>query len=197
MMAGPYTITLPTPGAQISSSLFGAPVKNAIDDLHTRVAAVEAGAWSGAVKIADTSRASTITLADDPHLSVPILANGIYRGESTLYWNAATATPDARIRMTFPSSDFIWTQLRVVSTHTGNGSNTTVDFGGEVLTGVTNTSTITGLAVTTAILVVIIDFTIIVGGSNGNLVLQWAQNTSDATSTVLKKGSSVTLFRQG
>lgn len=196
-MAGPYTITLPTPGAQVSSSLFGQPVKDAIDDLHTRVAAVEAAAWSGAVKLSDTSRASTTTLAADPHLTVPVLASGIYRGESTLYWNSASATPDARIRMTFPSSDFIWTQLRVVSTHASNGSNTTVDFGGEVLTAATQTSTITGLAVTTAVLVVIIDFTIVVGGSSGNLVLEWAQNTSDANATILKKGSSVTLFRQG
>ena len=40
-MAGPYTIATPVKGQQISSAAFGQAVKDAINDLHTRVAALE------------------------------------------------------------------------------------------------------------------------------------------------------------
>lgn len=43
-MAGPYTITTPVKGQPVPSSGFGQAVKDAINDLHTRVATLETGA---------------------------------------------------------------------------------------------------------------------------------------------------------
>lgn len=40
-MAGPYTIQTPVNGQPISSSLYGVPVRNAINDLHDRTAVLE------------------------------------------------------------------------------------------------------------------------------------------------------------
>lgn len=42
-MAGPYTISVPIKGQPTSASAFGVPVRDAINDLHTRVAALETG----------------------------------------------------------------------------------------------------------------------------------------------------------
>lgn len=192
-------IVVPPAGVGLSRSGFGIPVRDAIQDLDVRVSEVESSAWTGAVKLTDTGRTSTATVSADPHLSIPITATGIYRGEVTCYWNANNNTNGgARIQMRFPSSDFIWTQLRISSVSvSNNGSDVNVDFGGEVLTAVTQTSEVGGLRVTTAVLVVVVDFTCIVGAAGGNLQLYWAQNASNAVTTTLKKGSSLTLFRQG
>lgn len=43
-MAGPYTIQLPVQGQPISSSLFGIPIRAAVNDLHTRVLNLEVNA---------------------------------------------------------------------------------------------------------------------------------------------------------
>lgn len=192
-------IIVPASGAPVSRSGFGIPVRDAIQDLDARVSQVESSAWAGAVKLTDTGRTSTATVSADPHLSVTVTGTGIYRGELTCYWNALNNTNGgARIQMRFPSSDFIWTQLRIASASvSNNGTDVNVDFGGEVLTAVTQTSEVGGLRVTTAVLVVVVDFTMIVGSVGGSLQLFWAQNASNAVTTTLKKGSSLTLFRQG
>lgn len=193
-------IVVPPAGIDLSRASFGIPVRDAIQDLDVRVSEVEASAWTGAVKLTDTTRTSTATVSADPHLSIPVVATGIYRGEVTCYWNAAsTPNGSARIQMRFPAaSDFIWTQLRVASASTSNnGTDVNVDFGGEVLTAVSQTSEVASLRVTTAVLVVVVDFTLIVGSTSGNLQLYWAQSASNAVGSTLKKGSSLTLFRQG
>lgn len=43
-MAGPYTIAVPVKGQPVSAASFGVAVRDAINDLHTRVAALETGA---------------------------------------------------------------------------------------------------------------------------------------------------------
>lgn len=43
-MAGPYTIQVPVQGQPISSSLFGIPARNAINDLHARALSLEVNA---------------------------------------------------------------------------------------------------------------------------------------------------------
>jgi hypothetical protein len=193
-------IVVPPAGTELSRSGFGIPVRDAIQDMDVRLSEVESSAWTGAVKLADTTRTSTATVSADPHLSIPVIATGIYRGELTCYWNAANNTNGgARIQMRFPSSsDFIWTQLRISSASvSNNGSDVNVDFGGEVLTAVAQTSEVASLRVTTAVLVVVVDFTMIVGSISGSLQLYWAQSASNAVGSTLKKGSSLTLFRQG
>lgn len=191
-------IILPVAHTGISSSQFGIPVKNAIDDLDERVAAVELSAWTGIHKPSDTTRTSTTTLTADPHLVVPVLGTGVYHGRATLYWNANNGTNGgAEIRLTFPSSDIIWTQLRPASVSgTNNGANVSVDYGGEAVTAGVNTSGI-ALRVGTGFLITQVDFALFVGTFSGNLTLEWAQDTSSAVGTVLKKGSAITLFRQG
>jgi hypothetical protein len=45
-MAGPYTIATPVTNTPVPSALFGQAVKDAINDLHTRVATLEVGTQS-------------------------------------------------------------------------------------------------------------------------------------------------------
>jgi hypothetical protein len=63
-MAGPYTIATPTRGQPVASSAYGQAVKDAINDLHLRTAALEQGsqaviAWGRRTTTSNTSASST------------------------------------------------------------------------------------------------------------------------------------------
>jgi hypothetical protein len=59
-----YTIAVPIQGQNISPSLFGAAVRNAINDLDSRVSAVEAIAIARINKLAITADSATFTTAE-------------------------------------------------------------------------------------------------------------------------------------
>lgn len=143
-----------------------------------------------AVKTADES-AGNDTLQNDDHLSKAVVASATYMGQLRLIYQISAGTAaDMKFRLTFPSSDFAWGQLRIPTT-VSSGAGTTVDYGGETVAAGTNSATI-GVGAGTGVLCVIADFTLFVGGSAGTLQLQWAQNTNTVgVNTVMKKGSSL------
>lgn len=71
-------IQVPTGGQNISSSLFGKPVRDAIIDLDRRVSNIESTLSNYAFKTSTTTRVSTTTLADDPDLKLFLQANSTY-----------------------------------------------------------------------------------------------------------------------
>ena len=138
-----------------------------------------------AVKVADTSRSSTITVTADPELSVTIPGAGTWYLLCYLnYEGAAAGTGDLKIQVTSVGS------LRYHAIYQGAGGAANVGStfqGGGTPSGFATAGagnlcggTIHGTLVT---------------ATSGTTTLNWAQNTSSATATILHAGSSMMLRR--
>lgn len=109
-MAGPYTIQVPVQGQPISSFLYGAPVRNAINDLHNRVALLEANTQKLVKRGRRTTNSGTFTSAETPTLridDIPVIAGGAYRimtSQLSVGSSVAGDSPLIRIRYAFSGS---------------------------------------------------------------------------------------------
>lgn len=134
-----------------------------------------------AVKAAATSRASTVTLADDPDLVISIPRTGTWAYEVWLnYTGGVLGSSDLKVRMNYSGTSsfdvFGVNGINTTATSQFNGSGGTAAGTGIALgtSGSTYyTAQITGTVVAT---------------TTGNLSLQWSQNTSSATATNLRQG---------
>jgi hypothetical protein len=140
----------------------------------------------GVHKTGDTSRTSTTTLAADPHLSIAVAANAVYALVIRLAINAG-ATPDFRWDLSAPAaatiSDYSYLAWGASSLHDYGTLPLLSSVGVAVGDGNVRPLTLWG--------------TLITAGTAGNLALRWAQNTSSATATILKAGSSIHPVRIG
>ncbi|MFG3200359.1 hypothetical protein ACGFYT_30045 [Streptomyces sp. NPDC048208] len=124
-----------------------------------------------AVKSADQSITSNATLAADADLRVPVAANARYLITAPLVWTNGTG--GFAVSFTGPSgATMAWTD-------NDSGGNATI--GTKSTFQASKGSTMTGVLITSS--------------TAGNLTVTWAQATSDATATVLKKGSGITAIR--
>lgn len=142
-----------------------------------------------AYKTADLGRASTITLTADPDLSLPLAASSVYLITISLSFANANATAGGvnfSFAFTVPSgatgyvSKTYWISASSQQTALPDPWTT------QRTPYVDNTRD-WGMLATGSI------FT----SSSGNLVLTWAQGTSNATSTFLRKGSIMTALKVG
>lgn len=125
------------------------------------------------VKPSDTSRGTTTTLADDPHLTVPIAASEKMVLRFVLHILSASATPDFKYTITVPAG-------------------ATGDFKEDAAATVNAFAAAVSLALSAATAkVLVIDVSVVNSTTPGAVTLQWAQDTSDATATLLKAFSSV------
>lgn len=132
-------------------------------------------------KTADTSRASTATYANDPHLSVPVLANTVYSFELYGLYQAG-ATGQFKVQVTMPAG----ATMEAGSWHYDPGT----DEWAPIATALASPAQfVTGLVGTGNNLPFKLRGSVHVGATAGNVVLQWAQTTSNATATILRKGT--------
>lgn len=143
-----------------------------------------------AVKTADTSKASTTTVTADTHLSVSVVANARYIIEGALFYTSTSVTPDFLMLVSGPaSSSGYWTlaapsagstsdpdAVRTIATAIGSGRSYGVSTASQVFGG-----NLYGMLET--------------AGTAGTCAIEWAQFTSDATSTTLKEHSWIRLTR--
>lgn len=140
-----------------------------------------------AFKSADES-VSNNTYQNDDHLVVAVEANRDYIVEVLLLFTGG-ATGDAKWQFTMPAGAVLTWGIY------------TIDTGGTIATvGNSNQSSPagnsqTGTVGTSTYRATFIRGTLEVGGTAGNFQLQWAQNTTDATATVLRRGSHLMLTR--
>ncbi len=108
-MAGPYTIAIPVPGQPISSSLFGIPVRDAINDIDSRVATIEANTQKLIKRARRTTAKGPIT-TESPYLrldNIPVIAGGAYRIMTSNINLDSSGTNDAmaaRLRVAFSAT---------------------------------------------------------------------------------------------
>lgn len=144
-------------------------------------------------KTADVSRASTAAYADDNELAASVVASAAYSVE--VYGNyQAGATGQIKFQMTFPTGATLeggsWEYdagtdaagaVNWASNGTLSSSSPAAFVAGLVGTGGNVPFRLTGLLITST--------------TPGILALQWAQNVSNATATILRKGSWMRLCR--
>jgi hypothetical protein len=142
-----------------------------------------------AYKPAQTSRASTTTLAADPNLAAPVVAAGVYEVECYLnYTGAAQGSGDLKFAFTGPSgATFTWSALGFA---VSGGFTTPEMICNNTLTSTRQVGSNSGSTVDCWI-----KGSLIVSSTAGTLTLTWAQNTSSSTATVLSAGCWLRLIR--
>ncbi len=137
-------------------------------------------------KPADTSRSSTTTLADDPDLIIPVLANAVYVMECYLVAFNTTASVNFLHGWSGPSGATLnnWSQAWN-NAGTSTASLTLANI------GLTRNDSLDANNAQHY------DFrgTLVTGSTAGNFALRWAQGTSNASATVVRAGSWLRLMR--
>jgi hypothetical protein len=142
-------------------------------------------------KTADESRSATTTYADDTHLVFPGEANAVYTVFGWIKY-FADPTPDLKLKLTAPSDALgEWAWLMPGSSAGASGTagysirtETTDINAGRTGYGTSDSQHNTPLA-----------GVIRMGPTAGNISIQWAQNTSSATATVLYTDSWLSFQR--
>lgn len=143
-----------------------------------------------AVKPADTSRNSTTTTDLDPDLQFTNVPAGTYAVDAYIYFVSA-ATPDLKLSLGASAAVTLGTYGVIVEGQsTGlTAGNSNVDNFRTAAGG--NTYPADG----TNDNCLIIRGTLVLGNSTTEIYVQWAQNTSDAANTTLKRGSWLRLTK--
>jgi hypothetical protein len=141
-----------------------------------------------AYKTANESVTSNTTLQPDDHLTVPVLANSIYKVECMLKADGASAGA-LKVQWTAPASaTFDWT----VSAMNNGGTVFSDDQAGGFNLA---SSPSFGLATSGASSPVQILGLLVTAGSAGNFALTWAQFASNGTATRVLQNSFIQLTR--
>lgn len=152
-------------------------------------------------KTVDESVTSSITLQDDDELVLPLLANTDYWFECFILYGASV-TSDLRLLFTIPSGtvyDLVHNGIRSghvttdpLPVQAGIDTVSRAQFTQASSGGVPGGINATG---NTNVAVCPVEGRVIVGNTAGSIRLQWAQNTSSATATIVKASSIMILQR--
>jgi hypothetical protein len=137
-------------------------------------------------KTADETVTSSTTLQNDDHLVFAVDANSVYSIEMVLIVSAGNTTADYKFAWTFPSgTTMFWGMVSEGGTMWQAGNHLT----GPAALG-TEATTITASS-DNIITGKLFKGVVIVSSTAGNMQLQWAQNTSDGSGSVVKTNSHI------
>lgn len=140
-----------------------------------------------AYKAADSPPATTTTLAADPDLTFPVAANAVYLVFGWVHaTGAAIGTGDLKLTLSCPGAATAWWDGIGYST-----ASTTVALSAAKASGSSSSFGVNGSANPSSVRLEMYLST----GSASTLTLQWAENTTNATGTVLKAGSRLLAVR--
>ncbi|KGQ19941.1 PE-PGRS family protein [Lysobacter dokdonensis DS-58] len=144
------------------------------------------GMWTAVKKTANTSRTSTTTLADDPHLSFACTSGTTYRVRVFVSYSSVSSTPDFKYNPAFSAAftNEFTIRRQFLPVGTIGTDNEAVAVG----TGIINSA---GVGVTSSAAgqgFVHLDL-IFTASASGTFSFQWAQNTSDVTAVIVLAGS--------
>lgn len=143
-------------------------------------------------KTQDTSITSDAAYDDDPHLAASVLANAVYAIEVYGTYQAG-ATGQIKFQMTFPAGATI--ESGSWEYDAGTDASGAVNWASTVMGLTSPGSFVVGLVGTGGNVPFRLSGLLIVGSTAGTLALQWAQNVSHATATILRKGTWMKLTR--
>jgi hypothetical protein len=132
-------------------------------------------------KTADTSRSATTTFADDDHLVFAAEASAVYTMVGWIKYFASN-TPDIKVQFSVPSGclgEWAWLMP-------GSGTLAAGTAGYSIRTDTNDVSgSRTGYGTSDSNMFTPMSGLFRMSSTAGNITLQWAQNTSDATATVM------------
>lgn len=145
------------------------------------------------LKPSDTARTSTTTVADDPHLTATVVANGVYFMRFVAFANTAdTVNTDLKTAWNVPAGA---TGLKMTHGPTDTSAaftsrqNTAGRFSGHGYTTTCNYQT-DGNAIA-----VVEESVIAIGGTAGSVTFQWAQTASDTDAVTVLASSYLYIKR--
>jgi hypothetical protein len=164
-----------------------------------RILAEDLSPWSTAIsatlgqlaayKSSDTNRSSAntgATFVNDPHLTLPVEASAVYALEQLIIYQAG-ATGQLKHQWTFPAGATMQAPSYFYDPSAADGQALTA---GSTPGGLTSGFTGTGANVP-----IWFKATLEMGATAGTLAYQWAQTTSNATDTIIRRGSRMMLTR--
>lgn len=138
-----------------------------------------------------TTRISNATLAADPHLVLTLQASYTYVIRGVMYVSSGT-TPDAQFALSFPAGATTpFGGVRMVTTSAGATGD--VDVG--AYTSATSGTSNLGVGGSGGTQTTLIEATIVMSTTAGDVTVLWAQNTNTASNTVLETGSHLMAYR--
>jgi hypothetical protein len=142
-------------------------------------------AWHGltARKTTDQSVSSNTNPAPDNQLVLGLGALKTYIIDGVIFAKSANATPDLKFDFSATSASVLTVGYIASDGTTGNSQN----LSGGALLGSQNTGTVSVGANTP--IPIHISGTVVMSGSAGDMVFEWAQNTSNANAVTVMKGS--------
>jgi hypothetical protein len=154
------------------------------------LASADVNSWFvplAAVKGSDTSRSSNTTVASDPDLSLAVAANCTYVFSMYLdFEGGTTGASDLKFTWSVPASTTMRYNI-AYSTASPAVSVSNSFTQASIISAATNGATVLqGLHA---------HGSIVTSSTAGNVVLQWAQNTSSGTATILHTQSHLYAFR--
>ncbi|HEU5110199.1 MAG TPA: hypothetical protein VFT95_16790 [Micromonosporaceae bacterium] len=142
-------------------------------------------------KTGDTSRSSTTTFTDDPHLTVEVEANAVYLVHCNLAYHSTSQTAgDFKAQFTAPASAAFQGSAHTYAAASAAATD-------DVSAALTLTTTVNCGVVATAdpFNPCMISGVLVTSGTSGSFTVQWAQSASSGTATVLKTNSFLALYR--
>jgi len=150
------------------------------------------GSTKTAVKTGDQTKNASTTYTNDTELQIALPANSTWMLDGLLIYSSS-ATADAKVDLSVPASATYYLATNGLDP-AGTTAAGSIDRG--VVTNGDGGGGMSGRGVgTTTKNAAMIRATVIVAGTAGNLNIQWAQRTSDATNTVLFRGSWIRMTR--
>jgi hypothetical protein len=150
-------------------------------------AGIDAAICLAVIKGSNESVTSSTTLQNDNELVLPVVADATYLFECYLDFEGGTqGSGDLKWTWALPSGATM--RYRAVYTNTS----------GAAVTGTTNLDSdvvSAGTATAGVLRGVSMHGTLTVGATAGSIQLQWAENTSDSTPTIVHAQSSLALWR--
>lgn len=141
-------------------------------------------------KTADTTRASTVTVTADPHMTLSVLANATYTVDGYIVFQAANTTGDMSIQMTVPASTSgTW------GTYAASTSATAEPATMRPLAQDFSTIRTYGANISSADQMMILGGLVRTAGTAGTVAIAWAQATSDAGGLTFRTDSYIKLTR--
>lgn len=177
------------------NAMSGLATENRLDvwDGAAHVSLYHRSVFANLYRTADSAAlVSNTTLQNDTDLAIALPTAGRFQFEAVIFYDSST-TADFKAAFTVPAGATLrWGGIGASTTVSGGvgpgqfsvaiASGAAIVYGGSG-TGTANT------------LILKISGTVVMGGTSGPLWFQWAQNTSDATNTIVRANSRLTAWR--